>query len=72
MKELLQRTTEVFVKLFDPEDRSHLPLFKMDLTLDENRMEFFPSLQDLEETILFVVDCIAQTLQVCFCLYLNL
>ncbi|NXQ38477.1 DYH12 protein, partial [Catharus fuscescens] len=63
VKELLQRTTEAFVKLFDPEDRSRLPLFKMDLTLDENRMEFFPSLQDLEETILFVVDCIGQTLQ---------
>ncbi|NWW36321.1 DYH12 protein, partial [Panurus biarmicus] len=63
LKELLQRTTEVFVKLFDPEDRSHLPLFKMDLTFDENRMEFYPSLQDLEEGILFVVDCIGQTLQ---------
>ncbi|NXO74986.1 DYH12 protein, partial [Sitta europaea] len=63
LKELLQRTTEVFVKLFDPEDRSHLPLFKMDLTYDENRMEFYPSLQDLEEAILFVVDCIGQTLQ---------
>ncbi|NXV06411.1 DYH12 protein, partial [Cettia cetti] len=63
LKELLQRTTEVFVKLFDPEDRSHLPLFKMDLTFDENRMEFYPSLQDLEEAILFVVDCVGQTLQ---------
>ncbi|NXC97184.1 DYH12 protein, partial [Certhia familiaris] len=63
LKELLQRTTEGFVKLFDPEDRSHLPLFKMDLTFDENRMEFYPSLQDLEEAILFVVDCIGQTLQ---------
>uniref|UniRef100_U3K1D6 Dynein axonemal heavy chain 12 n=1 Tax=Ficedula albicollis TaxID=59894 RepID=U3K1D6_FICAL len=63
VKELLQRTTEVFVKLFDPEDRSRLPLFKMDLTFDENRMEFYPSLQDLEEAILFVVDCIGQTLQ---------
>ncbi|NWI05024.1 DYH12 protein, partial [Tichodroma muraria] len=63
LKELLQRTTEVFVKLFDPEDRSRLPLFKMDLTFDENRMEFYPSLQDLEEAILFVVDCIGQTLQ---------
>ncbi|NXQ34021.1 DYH12 protein, partial [Alaudala cheleensis] len=63
LKELLQRTTAVFVKLFDPEDRSHLPLFKMDLTFDENRMEFYPSLQDLEEAILFVVDCIGQTLQ---------
>ncbi|NWY47178.1 DYH12 protein, partial [Sylvia atricapilla] len=63
LKELLQRTTEVFVKLFDPEDRSHLPLFKMDLTFDENRMEFYPSLQYLEEAILFAVDCIGQTLQ---------
>ncbi|NXD90053.1 DYH12 protein, partial [Chaetorhynchus papuensis] len=63
LKGLLQRTTEVFVKLFDPEDRSRLPLFKMDLTYDENRMEFYPSLQDLEEAILFVVDCIGQTLQ---------
>ncbi|NXY33751.1 DYH12 protein, partial [Pomatorhinus ruficollis] len=63
LKELLQRTTEVFVKLFDPEDRSRLPLFKMDLTFDENRMEFYPSLQDLEEAILFAVDCIGQTLQ---------
>ncbi|NXO43925.1 DYH12 protein, partial [Locustella ochotensis] len=63
LKELLQRTTEVFVKLFDPEDRSHLPLFKMDLTFDENKMEFYPSLQDLEEAILFIVDCIGQTLQ---------
>ncbi|NXE34589.1 DYH12 protein, partial [Ptilorrhoa leucosticta] len=63
LKGLLQRTTDVFVKLFDPEDRSRLPLFKMDLTYDENRMEFYPSLQDLEEAILFVVDCIGQTLQ---------
>ncbi|NWZ79371.1 DYH12 protein, partial [Poecile atricapillus] len=63
VKELLQRSTEVFVKLFDPEDRSNLPLFKMDLTFDENRMEFYPSLEDLEEAILFVVDCIGQTLQ---------
>ncbi|NXK59011.1 DYH12 protein, partial [Sylvietta virens] len=63
LKELLQRTTEAFVKLFDPEDRSHLPFFKMDLTFDENKMEFYPSLQDLEEAILFVVDCIGQTLQ---------
>ncbi|NXQ14506.1 DYH12 protein, partial [Peucedramus taeniatus] len=63
LKELLQRTTEVFVKLFDPEDRRRLPIFKMDLTFDENRMEFYPSLQDLEEAVLFVVDCIGQTLQ---------
>ncbi|NWU76504.1 DYH7 protein, partial [Onychorhynchus coronatus] len=72
LKELLGRTTEAFVKLFDPEDRSRLPLFKMDLTLEENNIEFYPSFKDLEESILFVVDCIGETLQVCFYLYLNI
>ncbi|NWU06626.1 DYH12 protein, partial [Cephalopterus ornatus] len=63
LKELLGRTTEAFVKLFDPEDRSHLPLFKMDLTLEENNIEFYPSFKDLEASVLFVVDCIGETLQ---------
>ncbi|NXS09555.1 DYH12 protein, partial [Neodrepanis coruscans] len=63
LKEVLGRTTEAFVKLFDPEDKSRLPLFKMDLTLEENNIEFYPSFQDLEESILFVVDCIGETFQ---------
>ncbi|KAJ7406929.1 dynein heavy chain 12, axonemal isoform X7 [Willisornis vidua] len=63
LKELLGRTTETFVKLFDPEDRSRLPLFKMDLTLEENNIEFYPSFQDLEESVLFVVDSVGETLQ---------
>ncbi|KFP74060.1 Dynein heavy chain 12, axonemal, partial [Apaloderma vittatum] len=63
VKELLRRAVEAFVKLFDPQDRCRLPLFKMELTLDEKRMEFHPSFQDLEEAILFVVNRIGQTLQ---------
>ncbi|NXK86097.1 DYH7 protein, partial [Formicarius rufipectus] len=63
LKELLGRTVEEFVKLFDPEDRSHLPLFKMDLTLEENNIEFYPSFQDLEESVLFVVESVGETLQ---------
>ncbi|NXF58118.1 DYH12 protein, partial [Ciccaba nigrolineata] len=63
LKELLRRTVEVFVKLFDPEDRNCVPLFKMELTLDEKKMEFYPSFQDLEEGILFIVNRIGQTLQ---------
>ncbi|NXL48091.1 DYH7 protein, partial [Podilymbus podiceps] len=63
LKELLRRTVEDFVKLFDPEDRNWLPVFKMELTLDKNKMEFYPSLQDLEETILFIVNRIGQTFQ---------
>uniref|UniRef100_A0A8C6ZHR7 Dynein heavy chain linker domain-containing protein n=1 Tax=Nothoprocta perdicaria TaxID=30464 RepID=A0A8C6ZHR7_NOTPE len=63
LKELLRRTVEAFVKLFDPEDRSCLPIFKMELTLDDEKIEFYPSFQDLEEAILFIVTRIGQTLQ---------
>ncbi|NXX18582.1 DYH12 protein, partial [Podargus strigoides] len=63
VKQFLTRMTEAFVKLFDPEDRSCLPLFKMELTLDENKMEFYPSFEDLEEAIFSIVNCIGQTLQ---------
>uniref|UniRef100_A0A8C4YH30 Dynein heavy chain 12, axonemal n=1 Tax=Gopherus evgoodei TaxID=1825980 RepID=A0A8C4YH30_9SAUR len=63
LKELLRRTVEAYVKLFDPEDKRWLPLFKMELTFDDEKMEFYPSLQDLEEAILFIVTRIGQTLQ---------
>lgn len=59
------------MKLFDPEDRSCLPLLKMELIIGEKRVEFYPSFRELEEAILFVVNRIGQTLQVCFFLYLN-
>ncbi|OXB83032.1 UNVERIFIED_CONTAM: hypothetical protein H355_001375, partial [Colinus virginianus] len=63
LKELLTRNVEAFVKLFDPEDRSCLPVLKMELILGERHMEFYPSFQQLEEAVLFVVNRIGQTLQ---------
>ncbi|XP_037760095.1 dynein axonemal heavy chain 12 isoform X2 [Chelonia mydas] len=63
LKELLRRTVEAYVKLFDPEDKRWLPLFKMELTFDDEKMEFYPNFQDLEEAILFIVTRIGQTLQ---------
>uniref|UniRef100_A0A8D0GGB1 Dynein heavy chain 12, axonemal n=1 Tax=Sphenodon punctatus TaxID=8508 RepID=A0A8D0GGB1_SPHPU len=63
LKELLRRTVEAYVKLFDLEDQRWLPLFKMELTFDDEKMEFYPSFEDLEEAILFIVTQISQTLQ---------
>ncbi|XP_015730364.1 dynein heavy chain 12, axonemal isoform X3 [Coturnix japonica] len=63
LRDLLIKNVEAFVKLFDPEDRSCLPLFKMELIIGEKQVEFYPSLQELEDAILFVVDRIGQTLQ---------
>uniref|UniRef100_A0A8C3YTD1 Dynein axonemal heavy chain 12 n=1 Tax=Catagonus wagneri TaxID=51154 RepID=A0A8C3YTD1_9CETA len=63
LKDLLKRTVEEFVKLFDPEDQRGLPVFKMELTFDDDKMEFYPTFQDLEDVVLSLVERIAEALQ---------
>ncbi|XP_078207368.1 dynein axonemal heavy chain 12 isoform X11 [Callithrix jacchus] len=63
LKDLLRRTVEEFVKLFDPKDQQRLPIFKMELTFDDDKMEFYPTFQDLEDTVLSLVERIAEALQ---------
>uniref|UniRef100_A0A3Q1LZ19 Dynein axonemal heavy chain 12 n=1 Tax=Bos taurus TaxID=9913 RepID=A0A3Q1LZ19_BOVIN len=63
LKDLLKRTVEGFVKLFDPEDQRRLPIFKMELTLDDDKMEFYPTFQDLEDVVFGLVERIAEALQ---------
>lgn len=60
----MKRTVEAYVQLFNFEDQRWLPLFKMELTFDDEKMDFYPSFRDLEDAILFIVTLIAQTLQV--------
>uniref|UniRef100_H3B7G7 Dynein axonemal heavy chain 12 n=1 Tax=Latimeria chalumnae TaxID=7897 RepID=H3B7G7_LATCH len=64
LKDFLKRTVGAYVSLFDPLDIQNLPLFKMELTFDDENMDFYPSFQDLEETVLFVVTQISITMQV--------
>uniref|UniRef100_A0A2K5JE23 Dynein axonemal heavy chain 12 n=1 Tax=Colobus angolensis palliatus TaxID=336983 RepID=A0A2K5JE23_COLAP len=63
LKDLLRRTVEGFVKLFDPEDQERLPIFKIELTFDDDKMEFYPTFQDLEDNVLSLVERIAEALQ---------
>ncbi|XP_023571557.1 dynein heavy chain 12, axonemal isoform X6 [Octodon degus] len=63
IKDILRRTVEGFVKLFDPKDQQRLPIFKMELTFDDDKMEFYPTFQDLEDIILGLVERIAEVLQ---------
>uniref|UniRef100_A0A2K6K692 Dynein axonemal heavy chain 12 n=1 Tax=Rhinopithecus bieti TaxID=61621 RepID=A0A2K6K692_RHIBE len=63
LKDLLRRTVEGFVKLFDPKDQERLPIFKMELTFDDDKMEFYPTFQDLEDNVLSLVERIAEALQ---------
>ncbi|XP_031791054.1 dynein heavy chain 12, axonemal isoform X3 [Piliocolobus tephrosceles] len=63
LKDLLRRTVEGFVKLFDPKDQERLPIFKIELTFDDDKMEFYPTFQDLEDNVLSLVERIAEALQ---------
>lgn len=63
MKNLLVRTIYAFVDLFDPEDKQRLPVLKMELTFDDQKMQFYPPKEDLEETVLFVVKQITKAMQ---------
>lgn len=52
------------MQLFDLDDKRWLPQFKMELTFDEEKMDFYPSFNDLEASIVHIISLIAQTLQV--------
>ncbi|XP_062969917.1 dynein axonemal heavy chain 12 isoform X2 [Cynocephalus volans] len=63
LKDLLRRTVEGFVKLFDPQNQKSLPIFKMELTVDDDKIEFYPTFQDLEDVVLGLVERIAEALK---------
>ncbi|KAG7228180.1 hypothetical protein INR49_013343 [Caranx melampygus] len=63
LKSLLLTSVEEFVGLFDPSNRHHLPLFHMALTFDDEKMEIYPTLQDLEAAVFKILSSITNTLQ---------
>ncbi|XP_052285538.1 dynein axonemal heavy chain 12-like isoform X2 [Dreissena polymorpha] len=63
LRDLITRTLDAYVALFDLEDKTRLPLLKMELTFDDEKMQFYPPSQDLEDTVLFVLKQICKTMQ---------
>ena len=64
LKTFISRTLKAYMTLFDENDTSNLPLFKMELILDDDdNIQFYPMLEDLEEAILSVVKSITGSLQ---------
>ena len=63
LKDLLVRTINAFVSLFDEENHLKLPILKMELTFDDQHMQFYPPVGDLQEVILMVVKQITKTMQ---------
>uniref|UniRef100_A0A8D3BWT9 Dynein axonemal heavy chain 12 n=1 Tax=Scophthalmus maximus TaxID=52904 RepID=A0A8D3BWT9_SCOMX len=63
LKSMLQKSIEEFVSLFEPSNHHHLPLFCMALTFDDEKMEIYPTLQDLEAAVFEILNAITNTLQ---------
>ena len=53
---MLANTIESWVNLFDENNKQLLPLLKMELIFDDKKMQFYPTQEDLEELVLFVVE----------------
>lgn len=50
--------------LFQENNKNMLPVFKMELILDDDdNMQFYPVLSDVEGAVLHVVDTVANTMQ---------
>uniref|UniRef100_A0A9J8CG81 Dynein axonemal heavy chain 12 n=1 Tax=Cyprinus carpio carpio TaxID=630221 RepID=A0A9J8CG81_CYPCA len=63
LKALVERSVVAFASLFDPLNISKLPLFKMDLIFDDEKMDFYPNFHDLEEAVLEIANLISNTMQ---------
>uniref|UniRef100_A0A8C6MFN2 Dynein axonemal heavy chain 12 n=1 Tax=Nothobranchius furzeri TaxID=105023 RepID=A0A8C6MFN2_NOTFU len=63
LKSLIQTNVERFVGLFDPDNPHCLPIFRMALTFDEQKMEINPTAQDLENSVLNILSTIVNTMQ---------
>ncbi|KAK1801742.1 hypothetical protein P4O66_022373 [Electrophorus voltai] len=63
LKALLERNVQAFVSLFEPLDTHKLPLFRMHLTFDDEKMDFYPSVQEIEDVVLQILSLITNTMQ---------
>ncbi|CAB3982986.1 dynein heavy chain 12, axonemal-like, partial [Paramuricea clavata] len=64
LKEILIRTIRAWVALFDEKHADQLPKFKLELILDDDdHMQFYPVLSDVQAAVFHVVDTVANTMQ---------
>uniref|UniRef100_A0A3Q3F6B1 Dynein heavy chain linker domain-containing protein n=1 Tax=Labrus bergylta TaxID=56723 RepID=A0A3Q3F6B1_9LABR len=63
LKSVLHKSVEEFVGLFDPSNGQRLLIFRMALTFDDEKMEIYPTLQDLKAAVFEILYAITNTLQ---------
>ena len=63
IKEFLRDAIAKWTELFLPENPDFLPIFKVDLVLDEEGMQFLPRYEQLEDNFVSVIDEVAAKMQ---------
>ncbi|XP_061590831.1 dynein axonemal heavy chain 12 [Cololabis saira] len=63
LKSVLQANTEKFVSVFEPCSLHCLPIFRIVLAFDDEKMEMYPSFQELDATLLEILNTITNTFQ---------
>ena len=62
-RSLLTRTIENFVFLFHSTNTARLPIFRLELCLEDGSIFFFPNVSDFEAAFEFVVTTMSGALQ---------
>ena len=62
-RSLLTNTLHSFVSIFDAANTAHLPIFRLELCLEDDTIFFFPSVNDFESAIDFIISTISKALQ---------
>jgi dynein heavy chain len=62
LKDLLVRSIYAWCDLFNPENHLNIPIIRMELTFDDQKMQFYPSLNSIYELFFSVVEKIANSL----------
>lgn len=62
LRSLLSLTILRYVELFDTDNTTRLPQLKLQLCLEGNSMEFFPSISELESAVVYLVDVVSNSM----------
>ena len=62
LKDLLLRTINAWCELLRPENHLNVPVIRMELTFDDQKMQFYPSNAAIQELLKTVVEKIATSL----------
>jgi len=63
LRDVVKRTIDSWLRLFDEERRQFLPTFHLSLLLDENGMQLYPNGDDIVSLVIYVVEEASNTFQ---------